>query len=45
VIARLDELVYLDMGIEEALRFVVSGGVVTPPGRSKIGVPVTALEP
>ncbi|HEX9699044.1 MAG TPA: DUF502 domain-containing protein [Acidobacteriota bacterium] len=45
VIARLDELVYLDMGVEEALRFVVSGGVVTPPGRSRIDVPVTALEP
>jgi len=30
VMARRDELEYLDMSVEEALRFVVSGGIVSP---------------
>ncbi len=30
VLARRDELEYLDMSVEEALRFVVSGGFVSP---------------
>ncbi len=31
VLARRDELVFLSMNVEEALRFVVSGGIVSPP--------------
>lgn len=34
VLTRRDELVFLDMGVEEALRFVVSGGIVSPPRRA-----------
>jgi len=30
VLAQRDELIFLDMGVEEALRFVVSGGIVSP---------------
>ncbi len=30
VLARRDELIFLDMSVEEALRFVVSGGIVSP---------------
>jgi uncharacterized membrane protein len=30
VLARRDELIVLDMSVEEALRFVVSGGIVSP---------------
>jgi uncharacterized membrane protein len=37
VLARRDELVFLEMGVEEALRFVVSGGIVSPPRRALPG--------
>ena len=30
VLARQEELIFLDMSVEEALRFVVSGGIVAP---------------
>lgn len=30
VLAQRDDLIFLDMGVEEALRFVVSGGIVSP---------------
>ncbi len=30
VLAQRDELIFLDMSVEEALRFVVSGGIVSP---------------
>jgi uncharacterized membrane protein len=31
VAARVEELVYLDMAVEEALKLILSGGMVTPP--------------
>lgn len=31
VLTRRDELVFLEMSVEQALRFVVSGGIVSPP--------------
>ena len=37
VLARRDELVFLEMGVEEALRFVVSGGIVSPQRRGDPG--------
>ncbi len=37
VLTRRDELTFLDMGVEEALRFVVSGGIVSPPARQRAG--------
>ncbi|MGD8328156.1 MAG: DUF502 domain-containing protein [Acidobacteriota bacterium] len=37
ILTRRDELVFLDMGVEEALRFVVSGGIVSPPRRGLPG--------
>ena len=41
VLARRDELVTLDMSVEEALRFVVSGGIVEPErGRELRAAPV-----
>ncbi len=43
VLARRDELEYLDMNVEEALRFVVSGGIVSP-GR-KLGEGNDLLDP
>jgi len=39
ILTRRDELVFLDMGVEEALRFVVSGGIVSPPRRALPGAP------
>jgi uncharacterized membrane protein len=30
VLARREELIFVDMSVEEALRFVVSGGIVSP---------------
>ena len=33
VLTPRDDLIFLDMGVEEALRFVVSGGIVAPPRR------------
>lgn len=33
VLSPRDHLIFLDMGVEEALRFVVSGGIVSPPRR------------
>jgi uncharacterized membrane protein len=40
------DIVILDMTIEEAIKFVISGGIVTPPGRPKVegAVPTAALE-
>lgn len=35
VLAPRDELIFLDMDVEEALRFVVSAGIVSPPPRSR----------
>jgi len=35
VLAPRDELIFLDMDVEEALRFVVSAGIVSPPQRSR----------
>ena len=33
VLVPREELIFLGMGVEEALRFVVSGGIVSPPPR------------
>jgi len=39
VMAPRDELIFLDMDVEEALRFVVSAGIVSPPQRSRPAAP------
>jgi uncharacterized membrane protein len=41
---RKDETVELDMSVDEALKYVVSMGVVVPPVRS-IATPVTVVAP
>jgi uncharacterized membrane protein len=45
VLARRDEVILLDMGVEEALRFVVSGGIVSPPPRAFAPRAVTGTDP
>ena len=32
------DVIFLQMGVEEAVKLVVSGGIVTPPDRSKTGI-------
>ena len=41
VLTRRDELIFLEMSVEQALRFVVSGGIVSPPpsAQTTIGPP------
>ena len=39
VLAQRDELIFLDMDVEEALRFVVSAGIVSPPPRGALPAP------
>lgn len=39
-----DEVIMLDMTVEEAVRFVVSGGVVTPDDRRPSALPAAPVE-